>query len=662
MLAVHGDARATTASSSPECGGSVSSTTLDPTSTSTSFAAGSLIIPMDSCNNPDQAGNTGPLNNSGTCSAGPSYTCFANYTTGDDRLPFGLLYLLAENNIPVSVILKNDKAGLTNEDFHVTPPSGSSTTVPTVSKLTASSTGYTVNSSGMKSTLANQTVYYHGMPFVVEASFVPQALQVITTFNNNNSNLFSSVNLHIANYPFTAPVLAVLASRPKPVLIDGSPLDTFFSESGITSVAAANTTYLNISGSGSSWQFTWPLTLSAAPAGCSATGVCTSPVDSNGSRIVDVIWAQNALGNINNWSTIGSYFASGGTALAVDAAMSWESGSGGTLGGGITKPNGGGTEAGPYCAGVAVKESSGPLSQPGPTAQYPASNRFFQIDDLDLTILGNGGGSAVGADGASSWYFTSTPATYTQGLSNGDDYGVIAGHPMVSGTQTNGNLVYLASLHSWSGHSQVKDGGLHIMYNTLVTGGGNASSCTAAELTRSSSVAHLLSKSDGTVIGYAEYLGSFDWEIPANGAALGNILYQANPADYPYMTGHFREYKPAGTYTATTSTTNTPTCSSTDQTSPCNWDAATSLKKFSQRNIFVGTGTYPSYTLTAAASVPSSDSGYNMLQYIKGKLDTTSSTGATIGVLGGIDWSTAAVIESHPVGSFTSRPTIAYVG
>ena len=251
---MHGDALATTASSSPECGGSVSSTTLDPTSTKTSFGAGSLIIPMDSCNNPDQGGNTGPKNVNGTCSAGPSYTCYANYTTGDDRLPFGVLYLLAENNIPVSVILNTSQLGLTDEDFHVAPPAGSSASVPTVSKLAASSTGYTVDPAGMKSTLANNTVYYHGMPFVVEASFVPQALQVITTFNNNNSNLFSSVNLHIANYPFTAPVLAVLASRPKPVLIDGSPLDTFFSESGITSVAAANTTYLNISGSGSSWS------------------------------------------------------------------------------------------------------------------------------------------------------------------------------------------------------------------------------------------------------------------------------------------------------------------------------------------------------------------------------------------------------------------------
>src|SRR6185312_9681776 len=44
-------------------------------------------------------------------------------------------------------------------------------------------------------------------------------------------------------------------------------------------------------------------------------------------------------------------------------------------------------------------------------------------------------------------------------------------------------------------------------------------------------------------------------------------------------------------------------------------------------------------------------------------LDNKDSSGAsTSGILGGIDWSTAAVIESRNVGSFTGRPTIAYVG
>src|SRR5207245_9053075 len=127
-------------------------------------------------------------------------------------------------------------------------------------------------------TVPNNPVPYGCLAFTVGGAFAQQALQVVTTFNNSNSNLFTPVTLHVANYPFNAPVLAVMASRPKPVLIDQSPLDTFFSESGITSVAAANTTYLTVSGSGTNYSFTWPVSVfGASPAGCTSAGGCTLP-------------------------------------------------------------------------------------------------------------------------------------------------------------------------------------------------------------------------------------------------------------------------------------------------------------------------------------------------------------------------------------------------
>src|SRR5207302_3397973 len=111
----------------------------------------------------------------------------------------------------------------------------------------------------------------------------------------------------------------------------------------------------------------------------------------------------------------------------------------------------------------------------------------------------------------------------------------ISGHPTVSGTQSTGNLVYLASLNSWHGNSGNKSGGLHIMYNTLVAGGdGGTTNCTSAELTRSSSVALQVTQSDNT-LKYDEFLGSFDWSVPSSGTTMGQTLFQANPADYPYM-------------------------------------------------------------------------------------------------------------------------------
>jgi hypothetical protein len=643
---VGGDARATP-SSGPECGTNVNNTTLDPIATTTSFGAGALIIPMDSCYNPDNAGNAGPNNVGGACGAGASYTCYNSYGGGNVRLPFGVLYLLAENNIPVNIILNQTKVGLADADFSITPPAGSSTA--TVAHVLPSASGYTIDSAGIP--CGANSVYYGGMPFVVEASFAQQALAVLTAFDNANSNLFTPVTFHIANYPFSAPVLAVMATRPKPVLIDGSPLDTFFTESGIPSVAAPGTTFLTLSGSGSSFSYSWPSALAPSPPGCSSTG-CSSLVDGTNNRIVDVVWASNQLGNLNDWASMGSYFALGGTALAVAAAQSWESGSGGVLGGGIVQQSKG-AEKGPFCTAVASANAN-PLALPGPTSQYPASNRFLQLADLDVSVEGNGGG----IDGSSSWAFTSTPAARSQGLSNGDGYEAIAGHPLVGGTQVLGNLVYLASLNSWHGGSGTKDGGLHILYNTLLAGGASQAQCGPAELTRSSSVANLVTTATGASA-YAEYLGSFDWNVPTNASALGNVLYQANPADYPYMTGHFREYKPVGTYTAAT-LANAPACSPTDTTSPCNWDAATKMKPFAARNVFVATGAFGSYTLTGASSLTATDA---TIGYVSKHLDVKNASGAsTGGVLGGVDWSTAAVIESRKVGGFTGRPGIAYVG
>ncbi|MCA1662707.1 MAG: hypothetical protein LC659_00260, partial [Myxococcales bacterium] len=84
IFIVQGDGLAS--SSSPECGSGTTSTTGDPTPIATTFAAGSLIIPMDSCYNPDNAGNSGPENVGGSCGAGPSYTCYAGSSSGNVRL------------------------------------------------------------------------------------------------------------------------------------------------------------------------------------------------------------------------------------------------------------------------------------------------------------------------------------------------------------------------------------------------------------------------------------------------------------------------------------------------------------------------------------------------------------------------------------------------
>src|SRR5436305_2663377 len=78
------------------CGGASG---LDPQSTTGSFGAGSLIIPMDTCYNPDEASNDGPTNTGGACGSKPAYaypggaTCYNKASLANVRHPFGMLYL-----------------------------------------------------------------------------------------------------------------------------------------------------------------------------------------------------------------------------------------------------------------------------------------------------------------------------------------------------------------------------------------------------------------------------------------------------------------------------------------------------------------------------------------------------------------------------------------
>ena len=621
-----------------------SSTTQDPVAITTTFAPGSLVIPMDSCYNPDTSkSNANPTNIGGACGPGPKYTCYNSYGGGNVRLPFGLTYLLTENGIPVSIILNQSKLGLADADFSVTPPAGSTT--PTVTHLSPTATGYVSDPAGIP--CGTNTIYYGGMPLVIDAAFASQALRVITDFDNAHGNLFTPITIHTINYSFTAPVVSVLASRPSPVVIDASPLDTFFGESGVTTVAAPNSAFAWLTNNGSNnYSFTWPAALAPAPAACTG-GVCTSLTDGT-QRLVDVVWTSNQIGNVNNWAAIPAFLQNRGTVLAIAAGANWETGTGSHLGPLTIASTS--AEQGSFCPAVATTAVN-PLSTAGPPSEYPASNRFLQIGDIDLTVLGNGGG----VDGASSYAFSGTPATGTQALSNGSGYEALAGHPLVNGVQASGMLVYLAALNSWHGNSSVKDGGLHIMYNTLLDSGSGR--CGTAELSRSSAVSNLVTLNNG-VTGYANYVGTFDWIIPADPTATGNTLYQGDPTRYPYATGHFREYKPAGSI-INDNNTSWVLCDPTSATSACNWDAATKMKPFAQRKVFVATGSFGSYTLTPASSLGTDPT----IAYISSHLDVKDDSGnVTGGMLGGIDGSTAAVIEGRDIGSFTSRPGIAYVG
>jgi hypothetical protein len=603
------------------------------------FSAGALVIPMDQCYNPDYAVNADTISDGTTCSLGARTPCYkgTGYSGGNIRLPFGMLYLLAMNGVPVSIILKPDKRGLGDPDFSVTPPTGATT--QTVSDLKPSSGVYSVVPGAITS--GTNTVYYGGMPFVVDGPYADQALQVIKNFNSTHAGFFDAVPLHVINYDFTAPVLGVMASRPKPVGIDGSPLTTYFDESGIGTVTN-NTAYVTINGTSPNFSYTWPSAVAGTNVGCpgdSCTSLTYTLAGQPTQRILDVIWVHDAM--YQNFSDMGAWYSAGGTALVVADATQWEAQGPGGVGGGLrTAANG--AQKGPYCATVGVSGTN-LNANPGPSGDYPASNKFLQIGDMDLFVHGVGGG-----DG-SAYTFNSSPYPHTHTLTNTLNYTALTGHPKVNGVQVSGNVVYLGSLNSWHGNSAGKDAGLHILYNTLLVGGDGGGSVlpvpaplfTDVELSRSPPV----SRATGEF-----YVGTFDWQVPSDPASAGNQLFLPSPTNYPYTTGHFREFKNTGTGFISLD------CDPSNSQAGCNWDLGNNIEAWATRSsrVFVGSVSSSVYTMTAASSLTSDA--------------TITFIGNNIGTkLGGVDYSTPAVIEGKQKGVVTiagaqNRPTIGYVG
>jgi hypothetical protein len=604
---------------------------------------------MDQCYNPDYAVGADYTSDGTTCAAGPLFACYrgSTYGGGNVRLPFGLLYLLAINRIPVSIILNPTKQGLGDPDFTVTPPS-TATSPQTATYVSWNGSAYNAVTSAM--TCGTNAVSYGGMPFVVDGTYADQALQVITAFNTTNAGFFSPVPLQIINYDFSAPVLGVMGSRPKPVGIDSAPLTTFFDESGITTVVPNGSTYVTINGSSPSFSYTWPSAAVGTNPGCpgdNCTSLTWTPTGGTPQRILDVIWVHN--GTYNTWSDVVPWYNAGGNALVVADATGWEAsgpGVGGNLGSAVN-----GAQKGPYCATMGVPTAN-LNSKPGPTGDYPASNKFLQIGDMNLFVHGVGGGDGSG------YLFGATPAPHTDSLTNTVNYTAIAGHPMVpsagaaNATQASGNVIYLGSLNSWHGGSAGKDAGLHIMYNSLLVGGDGNGGINppsplwqTVELSRSPAVANTTSQYTG-----AYYVGSFDWLIPQYPDLAGNSLYVPNKSVYPYETGHFREYKSA----LQSPGLSLFVCDENDPTSACNWDLADHIPTWANRTVFVGTIAGTGLTRTYSMSPASiTDPTINFVANNIGQK------------LGGVDWAAGAFIEGNRNGSVpneNTRPSIAYVG
>jgi len=622
-----------------------------------SFNAGSIIIPMDQCYQTVN-GSTPTGWTSGRCGGSGGLTCYnagRSYPAGDIPHAFGVIYLLLQNNIPVRMTMRPDKQSLADADFSVSSSAGQ----PATALLRYANGSYTVDTTAMNN--GTNTVSYSGGAFIIDASYTPRALAVLGAFNQTWSALLATVNLHLAQSDFTAPVLVTLASRPKPAgILNGSGLESYFQMTGIPNVVGNGNATLG--GAGNSYvlvtqaangtpSYVWT---AAPPGACDGAGNCSSftytPAGQTATaRILDVVWISGS--SVGNWSTLASnglnqLLANGGRLLATDqAAITVENGASGspalhylTASGLVGNSNG--QSAGPYCAGAfsgTTAISGTGLAPP----QYPASNPYLTVGDEAFATVGNGQSSSYSP--SSQPFRDGVQGLESSNTNKGSIVPVMVGHPTLPGTTTpaSGTVIYEGGGNAWN-LTSFKDAGLHIMYDSLINGGagvGDASEeFTPTELTHATPV--------GDPFGTPKfYLGSFEWKVPSNSKVAGNTLWRPSAASYPNTRGHFREYN---------GTSSTPSLSCNG--SVCNWDAATAIAAQGTRTILVPVLQNGSWTLTNATSLQASDVA---IDYVMKNLG---------GALGGIDHSTAAVVQGKgraslvTVANAPNRPSIAYVG
>jgi hypothetical protein len=180
------------------------------------FEAGSIIIPLDGCyqrmsnlvNDAQVDAIITPLTTSNTSAA-----CNNSKDPGV-ILAYTLIFRIVQKGIPVHWAIKAGKTGWNDEDFsilradkspvlHATPGSG---TDDAYSKIT--------------------TVYYRGSAFVIKKEHAADAIAVMDSVAamSNGSGSYADVDYHISQVGFDAPIYRSLVELPKLAVIDGRPV------------------------------------------------------------------------------------------------------------------------------------------------------------------------------------------------------------------------------------------------------------------------------------------------------------------------------------------------------------------------------------------------------------------------------------------------------
>ena len=569
--------------------------------TSTSFDAGSLIIPMD----PKVGTNTVPGDQA------------------DHEKAIGLVWHLLKHGIRVSWVMDTSKTSVGAADFTITASSGDA--VSTLARTTGSYDAFSAVS-GSSST-------YEGGPLVIAAADADAALLLIAQgtlpedssvqFGWELTTTYSSVTIHKAEVPFVAPVMFTRSSAPRRLAVaDGSWMSGFLSNFG-----------LNFTGAG---------------------GLTPSDASYTPGYVYDAM-SMTDVGTYLNANDYGVYWIGSHTYASTEAssfaAMKTFVDNGGSLVGmdtGITALENS-YPADCSCTGTRFMGATGVTGDANIgtfNAVLAPGHPVAQIGDI--SVLGMGGNFKNWTP-ASSYNSCVTVITEVgNGVGMGND--VIT----VYDDASKGTVLYIGG-HMYPGASEQMNAIRRMIANVLFTGAGNTqtNNPNTTEVTRSTPIVVEHDDGGGT-IQVMSFQGTFEYPPPTS-----NLFFNASSPtswNYPAYAGHMRAVD-----LSSLSTSASPT-DFDSLGSAIYWDGSSAIPAAASRTFYTASG---SSTLTREDFSTSSTTAIKNTLNVGSTANADLLIGQVRAAgLGGVDKATPAYIQPGSQISFASsyvRPTVLYV-
>lgn len=584
---------------------SAAATCRSNSSVTTSFDAGSLIIPM----------NQGVDQN-------------------DIEKATGLIWFLLKHGIRVAWVLDDTKSAVGDKDFSISASSGNA-----VSKLARTSGKY-----DDFDTVSGSSQDYKGQPWVIPAADADAALLLIAQgtlpedptvqFGWELTSTFSSVAIHRAEVPFSAPVYRIDSQPPRKIALKDSDFTSnFLSELGLSFTGAEGT----------------PSSPGVVADAMTMSQIASGSLDE---KTYGVLWVGDytfSNGDTTAMKKIASFVDAGGGLVALDTAIdAFENDNPAACSCSNTRfvSTGGLTQATAVGTFSTILEPGSPYAQIGELAVKGMGGQFVAWEKPTSKTVCTGPGHSGTCTTVSNSYQTCTTPILKTSLGDHD----VAVRDEVG----MGPVIYIGG-HRYPGTAEQKIAIRHMVALTMFNGSATAmeNNPNATELTRSSPIT--VENDSGGTTQIMSFQGSYEWPLPTN-----NWVFNASSASswkFPAYEGHLRALD-----LTNLSTTADPTDFSS-LGSKIYWDANTRLSSLSSssRTIYTATGSAP---LTRYALTTSVGSAVKKLLGFSSTSDADALIGQVRGAgFGGIDQATPAYIDAGDQITFQggyTRPTVIY--